>query len=393
MIRPTRDAEPVLNRWLATPTPRLVGKYSYSLYLWHWPLLVIPEAAAGRPMSAWERVGLVAIAVIVSVITFHLVENPLRYIPFLATSKARSLLLGVSLIAVALLSTTTLPAKGTTKDIEKQAADVLPPKLAAAVAKAPNDSGKAAKRGCQHGLGSDISTDPIDPTRCMFGAVDDESAPLVMLLGDSHASSWHPAVEKIADQAGWRLLTLTKSTCPFEPTPVYNEYTKTHYTDCDNWRIAVTGIIDEMKPAMVILAGLSEYYSHTAVQAGEEVWLKAMGDIVAQLSTKTHVVVLQDVPYSPTPIPACILRSKGKLDTCDFQPTELFIALSDAERTVTQNNGGTYVNTLPIVCPNNECVAAVGNIVTYMDTSHMTAAFSKSIAGPLGAELKPLLPR
>ncbi len=148
-----------------------------------------------------------------------------------------------------------------------------------------------------------------------------------------------------------------------------------------------------MKPAMVILAGLSEYYSHTAVQAGEEVWLKAMGDIVAQLSTKTHVVVLQDVPYSPTPIPACILRSKGKLDTCDFQPTDLFIALSDAERTVTQNNGGTYVNTLPIVCPNNQCVAAVGNIVTYMDTSHMTAAFSKSIAGPLGAELKPLLPR
>lgn len=379
--------EPALNRWLGTTGPRLVGRYSYSLYLWHWPLLVIPEAAAGRPMGPWERVGLVAIAVVLSIITFHLVENPLRYLPFLAASKTWSLLLGVALVSAALAMTTTLPQPGESTVVEEHLADVLPPDLAAAVAAAPNDRGAASDRGCQHGLGSDVATKPIDPGPCMFGSVDDASAPLVMLVGDSHATSWHPALEKIVDESHWRLLTLTKSSCPLVPVPVHNEQTEAHYTDCDNWRVVIAGIIDEMKPDLIVLAQMSNYYANDPTQVGQTAWLAAMGEIVTQLSSRTPVIVLQDVPKAPWSIPTCILRSEGQLDTCEFEQSDQELALSDAERAVVQQSGGTYVDTVPMVCPDGRCVAARGDIVTYTDRSHMTAPFSESLA----TQLRPMI--
>ena len=50
--------------FLALRPVRWFGRISYSLYLWHWPILVLPVLALGRELSAAERVALAAIAVV-----------------------------------------------------------------------------------------------------------------------------------------------------------------------------------------------------------------------------------------------------------------------------------------------------------------------------------------
>ncbi len=84
-VAPTRGAESVLG---LAPF-RQVGRWSYSWYLWHWPVLVVYVAWRGTTLAATPlivRLALVAGSLVLAVATYHLVENPVRHSPFLMGS-------------------------------------------------------------------------------------------------------------------------------------------------------------------------------------------------------------------------------------------------------------------------------------------------------------------
>jgi peptidoglycan/LPS O-acetylase OafA/YrhL len=83
---------------LRLPPFQWLGKISYSLYLWHWPLLIIPMEFAGRPLSLKDNMGWVAVALVISVVTFFCLENPIRHSGRLRRSWRLSIGLGVVLI-------------------------------------------------------------------------------------------------------------------------------------------------------------------------------------------------------------------------------------------------------------------------------------------------------
>ena len=85
-----------LERLWAVPVITRLGLLSYSLYLWHWPMLVLPEAVAGRSLTPAERVGLVLAAILAAEITVRLVEDPARHARALAVP-SRGLAFGLAL--------------------------------------------------------------------------------------------------------------------------------------------------------------------------------------------------------------------------------------------------------------------------------------------------------
>jgi peptidoglycan/LPS O-acetylase OafA/YrhL len=82
--------------------PGLIGRLSYSIYLWHWPVLIIASQAASRPLTLEQRLFWVAVAIFASAVTYLVIENPIRHSKWLSRSWIRSVALGV-LIIIALL--------------------------------------------------------------------------------------------------------------------------------------------------------------------------------------------------------------------------------------------------------------------------------------------------
>jgi peptidoglycan/LPS O-acetylase OafA/YrhL len=76
-----------------------MGKRSYSLYLWHWPILIIAEERVGRALPVWHNCLLVGLAIGLSEVTYRLFENPIRKAKLLRQRTAASLALGAALVA------------------------------------------------------------------------------------------------------------------------------------------------------------------------------------------------------------------------------------------------------------------------------------------------------
>ena len=93
---------------------QLIGLWSYSLYLWHWPVLTIAEQRLGHVPSAWARVLLVVGATVLAAATYYLIENPIRNWSLLRrraiVSVAMGLLLIVAVIAVSAYEVGSHPA-------------------------------------------------------------------------------------------------------------------------------------------------------------------------------------------------------------------------------------------------------------------------------------------
>ena len=90
----------IVGRALSARPMQWVGARSYSMYLWHWPLLIIPAQYATRALSAFQNTGWVLLTVVASAITYRLVENPVRRAKVLAPRTGLSLLIGVILVGL-----------------------------------------------------------------------------------------------------------------------------------------------------------------------------------------------------------------------------------------------------------------------------------------------------
>jgi peptidoglycan/LPS O-acetylase OafA/YrhL len=86
-------------RALGTRGLRWVGKLSFSIYLWHWPLLELATQDAAHPLSLPRRLGLVALSVAGAAMTFAILENPVRKSRWLAGHKVASLTMGACIVA------------------------------------------------------------------------------------------------------------------------------------------------------------------------------------------------------------------------------------------------------------------------------------------------------
>lgn len=409
-------------RLLGTAIPRYIGRISYSLYLWHWPLLIIPAAAAGVPLHLRERVALVGVAVVLSAISQRFLEDPIRHGRFVGVRPSRNLAmagvltltvavcsLGLGIVAVpaSLAATPSSPiasdeaavnqaidsamastsAGAGADSLPKTVDRPVPPALRPSIAHARMDLPLPYSDGCE------IGVPQTDSPSCLYGDV--SGSHTVVLFGDSHAAQWWPALQQLALKYGWRLVSYAKAGCRAADVPQWNNGTKREYTECATWRDHTLSRIADLHPDLVVVGSKDEpplirpdggLYSAASAPAAYEAGLARTLKTLSH--SAGHVVMLGDTPASKYDVPSCISAHRTSILTCS---TPVTMALRPAWKKATEQAASdadaTYVDPTFWVCPSSPCPPVIGDFLVYLDNTHLTATFAETLAARLGVAL------
>ncbi len=371
-----------------------IGAISYSLYLVHWPMLVIPQASIGyfNPLSLWVKLLIAMACVPVAWLLFKYVEGPARNWSWLTHARPRRTLLAtatVTAVAIGLSSgiylwTKQLPLA---TQVTVGAVAITAPPSPTAVVPAdlkPSLRSAADDRPAIYDDGCHLDFYSTDSAGCVFG---DEELPSIVLFGDSHAAQWFPALEKFAAENGYSLRTNTKSSCPSVSVDVIRDGVP--YAECSSWRKDVIQSINDSPPALVIIsnfgsAQLSERGDFAALwQAGLEKSLTAID---------APAVVVADTPYVGETSSVCLSSNLTTVDNCERSASFAFGSPARAaERSAALATSTPLVDLSAYMCGPEWCPPIIGNYLVYRDAHHITAEFSHGLEGVLAEELRPFL--
>ena len=364
-----------------------VGARSYSIYLWHWPLLVIP--ALGRTgLSAATRAVLVVLGVVLGAITHRLIEDPVRNAPALVRSRLKTFALGGSLTAVALVAGFVggvLPVLDAGRPASASPSiepDFVPSDLRPDLRSAVDDLSEIWRNGCHADI---LST---EPKGCVYGAPDGDRT--VVLFGDSHAAQWFDALDGAASRAGWRLVTLTKSACAALDVPTFLAELGRRYTECERWReTAVARIAEERDPIVIITntRGMEPLDGRLV-----DVWEDGLRRTVAALPNAAEVIVLADTPRPSGSLPVCLSEHLRDASACSLPIAEaLDQEIYAVEQRAARHLGVGFLDATELVCPNDPCAPIRDNLLVWRDEHHLSSAFSASLAEPIRRMLDALI--
>jgi hypothetical protein len=388
-----------------------VGARSYSLYLWHWPLLVLYEVKYPNA-SALSRGTLLVIALWLSALSYRFFENPIRRNRRLSDSPALSLLVGASAVFVGIgfsqLPATVSTANTYTPSTVEQSTSTtifqqlpmerlaqlnadeipiidassierrIPTNLTPSILKAPKDKPSVFSTDC---LARYESTN-VPP--CVYGSK--ESTTGVALFGDSHMGQWFPGIEKAAIENGWRLEVMTKMGCP--PVDVsINTFKGKTYRECDQWREnAIERII--ASDIKVVILGSNKYDSVTGkgLSPRGTGWWGGLRRVITRLQEAgKQVVLFSDIPSMWYDKPQCLAENTDDVRKCGrTRQQAVRTARMDTEKTIATELNFSYVDVTRWVCGTSFCPAIIGSTMVYMDSNHVSATFTLGKSQQLG---------
>ena len=349
-----------------------VGKWSYSWYLWHWPVLVLGTAVLGAPTPI--ALGLLVLAsLLLACLTYYTVEQPARFWPYLTSSPGRSVAAGLALslgaAGLALLAQATF-AKPT----------IILSTGTRLNAEAVRDD-KTKDCLLSH---AETSTDED----CTFG--DPSNSKQAVLFGDSHAAALLPAIKRAAETAGWTLLVRTKASCPSIDVATWSVQLNRAYEECSAWRAAVLAELARLDPEVIVLANMPSVPGLDKTQSGaspHETLLKGETSLVDGLlkTTRARIVLVKDVPQSPRDPVTCLAGSPGNEAACAWPRRK---AAAYPRATYDGNKRVTVLDLNDAVCPQGTCGAVQNGLVVMRDSHHLTASFAATLAPRFEALLR-----
>ncbi|MBJ7338461.1 acyltransferase family protein [Mycolicibacterium sp.] len=413
----TNGRLPAVSRLLATKPFVSLGSMAYSLYLWHWPLLIFWLAYSGHAhANVVEGAGVLLVSGLLAWLTTKFVEEPLRLrksttgqsapkqanvIPLRTRLRRPTIVLGsiVTLLGVALTATsftwrehmTIQRANGkelsglSSRDYPGARAlvnHVRVPKLPMrpTVLEAKDDVPVSTTQGC---IGD---FDDVDVINCTYG--DEAATRTIAVAGGSHAEHWITALDLLGRMHHFKVVTYLKMGCPLttEQNPLVMGDNRP-YPKCREWN---------QKVMPRLLADHPDFVFTTSTRP----WNIKDGDVMPGFyvgiwqefaDAGIPVLAMRDTPWLVKDgkpfFPADCLADGGDAISCGIKRSEV---LSDHNPTL------DFVARFPIlkpldmsdaVCRPDYCRAVEGNVLLYHDSHHISATYMRTMTNELGRQI------
>lgn len=392
---------------------QILGNVSYSVYLWHWPLIVLLPHVSGGRLGLVDKVAVLIGSLVLAGLTKRYVED--RYLvlrpavslrrTFVLAAAGMAAVLSLGFLQLAEVEARESDARG---ELAAAASGGDPCFGAAAMAPgadcagtddgdmvpapalAPQDKSAAYEKACF------VEAPFTDLRTCVFG---DPSADVsIALVGNSHAGHWLPAIEPIAKQRGWKITTFLASECTISATAVQWDAEDKQAGCLDRAR----QVMDQTINGDFDLVIASERNGRPAVgrtrQDSWADWLRGYQDrVTAWSAADVPVLVLHD---TATPgatvesVPDCVAANLADLAACSG-PRERWVP-RDPLVQAAKDIGDPDITTVDLndfLCDERTCPAVIGGVLAYYDGSHMTATFARSLAPYLDPSVTEALAR
>lgn len=349
---------------LAAAPMRFIGKVSYSWYLWHWPVLVLGSVLRPEGDIAYQLF-LMALSLLLATVAYFLVEKPVRNSEWLRNRHRVTLAGALVLMAggVLLGQSWKTAATAWTEHPTQVAYQAL-----------RSDLPQLYSLGCDEWFSS--SRVKV----CSFG--ESAAANTAVLFGDSVGLQWFSAIAPYYAQSGWRVLVVTKSSCPLVDESWFYPRIGAEYVVCDQWRHAAVNFLVELKPALIFM-GSAATYDYSSVQ-----WRDGSARILAPLSAAAgKIYVIRGTPRLPFDGPGCLARQDwqpefiARLSDCAapvpvVPDAEVLVALQAA---TAQFANVRLLDFTSLLCPDGYCRARIRDSIVFRDPQHVTNRYVEAL--------------
>jgi peptidoglycan/LPS O-acetylase OafA/YrhL len=379
---------------------RFIGDISYSVYLWHWPIVVVVPFITGHALTRVDMLLALAATVVLAWATTRLVEDPLRQARWLSKHTLRTFVLAGTSMAVV-----SAGALAVQWDLDRQidqtsagttateclgpAAIGLPTQCPPAASLADLVAGPAAVsrqnasppfRGCQTNLrATEVAT-------CLIGSTSPTRT--IAIVGDSHATQWFAALDRVGKDRGWAVRTYVRASCPWTPTErVLPDEPPETWPLCRSHNAEVLQLLlDDPAIDLVLTSSFSHAYDwregeartgQAALEAGVSTYDRMLHKAGKPLVVIRDVPAVKDLKNSPD-----CLAAADSLTDCDLSRSEALTP--DLYASAAQRLGIPVIDLTDAFCDDTACRAVVGSTIVYRDYSHLSQEYSDAMAPLLG---------
>ncbi|MCW4459701.1 acyltransferase family protein [Microbacterium sp. MPKO10] len=406
------DPSPVWSprRVLAVRPMQWLGDVSYSVYLWHFPLIILAPLIVKRPVGAVDLLVITALTLLLAWASKVWVEDPVRIgvtrswrprLTFAATAAAMGVVVAVTMTGVGVADQ---QVKTSQKELETLVQSDEPCFGAAAM-----EPGS----GCTVEPDTVAVPDPAlvdkSPERCITNTRDDElkvceygadvadADEVIALVGDSHAEQWLSALTSTADERNWHVTVLTKASCPYigvprdEPEKSDAEVAALVDT-CTTWNDEAKAYLDEhteidtivtsAKSANPVEAEDGRSWQDTAISAYEERWSELPDHIGS-------IIAVRDTPRMNSDVLSCVTAYGTKAgEECAVPVDDAFgeDPLAEAAEE-TSDARVSLIDMSDYFIVDGECPPVIGGVLAFRDTHHISWVYSSTLAAPFGDEI------
>lgn len=400
---------------------QFVGDISYSLYLWHWPLIILSVPVLGHELRATEKLAIGAASVVLAVLTKRFVEDPGRNAMFRGRRPRVSILAGIGTMAVAGALSVAMVLSAVQAEQAQQeqlamlakspcygAASLLPGASCPDRYGAPDaqnigktESPYFAVSGCRSAPDQIMVQGTPYLQDCDYSG-GKKDAKTVWFVGDSHAEHWKVAFFDLARKQQWKVRLSLAGGCSladvrrvaFMDAPRLDAKSQQR---CLDWSGQVSKKILQQQPDLVVSSTFS--IKETIDDGTGRDQLAQYRSSVERRIAKwaengTRVVVIRDSPLTlGKSTPTCVINNKGNALACATERSKALVPDPTAQAVAELRHRNLKVLDMSDqFCDEVRCYAVIGGLFVFYDDNHLTKSYVESLAPLFAHRLLRLAP-